>query len=657
MSLACLLGSGLGEKPRGRSLYDHFPLILEWLDDVHRWTGVIPDQIFSGPEGGDRCDKVVAHVRPAALAVAVHDVLVESGIHPQAVGGMSLGGMAAACIAGALDREALFRLLGHLDQTPEALAGSPPQAAALVYVPRLTEDTSRCYAADREDVYFACDIGPIIDGSAQVIMLTSCREALEKLAAKLSPGGVFMTHHAEAFHSPIPQYVADFTAPHIAKTEFRDSRIPVYSPSAPSVLTTGDEIRDLFMRNSTDPASPLVIHAEMARRGIKLGIVPGASLPPGALKFSFSVARIESPQGMSDAIVTMYGLDIRPSAQGLWRAMVSSPELTVPPEQPIDRWMPIDLDAWTRRVVARHFDKELGNLYWLGWVHDLSFDPREITKYDELVEFGTFPFDELRSRGPAQMVLLSVPWPLVDRAWDSGGATGTPCCAFYTKEMLLHRGVWLRWPYVNEGFEPGNPWLHAEPASPHLIGNGMPELSELYASLAFSIDMDPQRIKRLVCAARLAEADGYPDHLIDQISDVVTCQNVSYINTTPALLRALAGRRPELVAQLRGARLSGTQANGRHLSRAHRSSRRRNLRNQLRQHLWRRGKLACRARRGPDLLRTELSPGHDDRCRRHTRLAHHRRVWRDQPGPPHGSPRGPVHSQHLRARSGGPLRR
>ncbi|HEV2347242.1 MAG TPA: hypothetical protein VGS97_24310 [Actinocrinis sp.] len=141
-----------------------------------------PDQIFSGPEGGDRCDKVVAHVRSAALAVAVRDVLVESGIHPQAIGGVSLGGMAAACIAGALDREALFRLLGHLDQTPEALAGSPPQAAALAHVPRLTEDTNHCYAADRQDVYFTCDIGPIIDGSAQVIMLTGSREALEKLA-------------------------------------------------------------------------------------------------------------------------------------------------------------------------------------------------------------------------------------------------------------------------------------------------------------------------------------------------------------------------------------------------------------------------------------------------------------------------------------------
>jgi [acyl-carrier-protein] S-malonyltransferase len=259
---------------------------------------------------------VLARVRPAALAIAVHDVLVESGIHPQAIGGMSLGGMAAACIAGALDREALFRLLVHLGQAPEAPAGSPPQAAALVYVPRLGEDTSAYYATDHEDVYFACDIGPTIDGSIQVIMLTGYREALEKLAAELPPGAVFMTQHTEAFHSPIQQYVADHMAPFIAETEFRDPRIPVYSPFAPGVLATGDQIRDLFLRNSTHPVSLPVIHGEMARRGTKLAIVPGASLPPGALKFPFSVAHIESPQDVSDAMMTMYELGVRPSTQG-----------------------------------------------------------------------------------------------------------------------------------------------------------------------------------------------------------------------------------------------------------------------------------------------------------------------------------------------------
>lgn len=239
--------------------------------------------------------------------------------------------------------------------------------------------------------------------------------------------------------------------------------------------------------------------------------------------------------------------------------MTISSETEVSPDELIDQWMAVDLDSWTRRVIARHFDKESGSLYWLERVHELSFDPRDITKYGELVEFGPFLLDDLRSQDPARMVPLSVPRPLVGRVWDSGGTTGSPCRAFYTKEMLLHRGVWRRWSYVNEGFEPGRSWLHAAPTGPHLIGNGTSELSELYASVVFSIDMDPRWIKRLVRAGRLAEADDYTDHLIDQISDVLTCQNVSYLNTTPALLLALARQRPELVAGLRGARLSGTQ--------------------------------------------------------------------------------------------------
>ncbi|MFD5552572.1 arylcarboxylate reductase [Streptomyces sp. NPDC127068] len=218
-----------------------------------------------------------------------------------------------------------------------------------------------------------------------------------------------------------------------------------------------------------------------------------------------------------------------------------------------------DLDAWTRRVVRRHFDPATGSPYWLRRAAELPFEPRDITRYDQLTELGTFPLDVLRSQDPADLVPLAVPRPLTGRIWDSGGTTGTPCRVFYTPEMLLHRGAWRRWSFVTEGFEAGRTWLQATPTGPHLIGNGTQEAGELHDGLVYAVDMDPRWVKRLIRERRLAEASEYSAHLVEQIADVLRQQRIHYVNTTPAVLQVLMRRHPDLVAALDGVRLSGTQ--------------------------------------------------------------------------------------------------
>lgn len=235
----------------------------------------------------------------------------------------------------------------------------------------------------------------------------------------------------------------------------------------------------------------------------------------------------------------------------------------LPPELPYpaltDVWLAQDLDAWTRRIVLRHFDPERGSPYWLARAAQLPFDPRDISRYEELARLGPFPLELLRTADPADLVPKQIPRPLTGRIWESGGTTGSPCRVYYTEDMLVHRGVWRRWSFEAEGFEPHRRWLHAAPTGPHLIGNGCWEISELYASLVYGIDMDPRWVKRLVRAGRLADAGAYTDHLLEQITDVLTNQRVDYLNTTPALFAALVRRHPEVAARLAGVRLSGTQ--------------------------------------------------------------------------------------------------
>lgn len=223
----------------------------------------------------------------------------------------------------------------------------------------------------------------------------------------------------------------------------------------------------------------------------------------------------------------------------------------------VDDWLQTDLDDWTRRVVRRHFDPDTGSPYWLKRVPELDFDPRDITRYAELSAFGPFPLPTLREVDPADLIPLSVPRPLSGRVWESGGTTGDPCRVLYTDEMTQQRAAWRHWSFAREGFRTDGSWVQATPTGPHLIGNGIPELSS-YGGRVYTVDADPRWVKRLIRAGKLAEADEYTDHIIEQVTIIMRSQRIDYLNTTPVLLNALIRRAPELTRTLQGVRISGT---------------------------------------------------------------------------------------------------
>jgi hypothetical protein len=223
----------------------------------------------------------------------------------------------------------------------------------------------------------------------------------------------------------------------------------------------------------------------------------------------------------------------------------------------IDEWLSEDVDQWTQRIVRRHFDPVTGSPYWLDRAAGLPFDPRDITRYEELSAFGPFPLDELRTLDPADLVPLAVPRPLSGMIWESSGTAGGPHRVYYSRSMLEHRLAWRRWADEREGFEPDGNWLAATPAGPHLIGYGAWDLTESHGGRVYGVDFDPRWIDRQLRAGQMQEAMQYTEHVADQISAVLTTQPVDYICTTSALLRALSRREPDLVARLNGARLVG----------------------------------------------------------------------------------------------------
>jgi len=321
MSLGYLFGGGVGTEPHGLELYRAYPVVRQWYAEVSAWTGLTVGQILEEdlPTAQERRQSV-GTVREAALAVAVHDVLAQYDLRPAVIGGLSLGAMAASCLAGAVGRRDLFEMLAYARNTPEPAPGEPEQGIAIAFAPA-TAGEGDGGAADAglvghpgrgvPGVHLAGDFGPTADGSQRLLMLAGRAEALARLAAEVPPGSVVpLPGRTIAVHSPLRRPFREFMAPRIDAMAFADPRLPLLSCLEPKVLTSADDVRDLFQRNSTDPISLVDVYTGMKRQGVELGLVMGPSIPEGILAFPFPVVHIDQPEHIQQALSTAYDLGI-----------------------------------------------------------------------------------------------------------------------------------------------------------------------------------------------------------------------------------------------------------------------------------------------------------------------------------------------------------
>ncbi|QMU70740.1 ACP S-malonyltransferase [Streptacidiphilus sp. P02-A3a] len=319
MSLGYLFGGGVGTEPHGLELYRAFPVVRQWYAEVSAWTGLTVGQILEEelPTAQEERQSV-GTVREAALAVAVHDALAQYDLRPAAIGGLSLGAMAASCLAGAVDRRELFEMLAHARHTPEPGPDEPEQGIAIAFAPASAGEAQGAGAGTVDHpgqgvpgVYLAGDFGPTADGSQRLLMLAGRADALARLAADVPPGSVVpLPGRTIAVHSPLRRPFREFMAPRIDSMTFADPLLPLLSCLEPKVLTSADDVRDLFQRNSTDPISLVDVYTGMQQQGVELGLVMGPSIPEGILAFPFPVVHVDQPEHIQQALSTAYDLGI-----------------------------------------------------------------------------------------------------------------------------------------------------------------------------------------------------------------------------------------------------------------------------------------------------------------------------------------------------------
>ncbi|AXK33720.1 ACP S-malonyltransferase [Streptomyces armeniacus] len=318
MALAFIFGSNqFNYQPDGiLQFYDENASVRDTFQHVAKWTGLDVDTLLRADvaaEGSPEHQVRVNLVGLAAAQLSIHDILVEKGIRPAMVGGLSLGGLVASCVAGAVSREDLISLLFRGNQRLEPHEGGRAQGAATVFAP-LAVDPEWYYGEQREGVWLGGDFGLEPTGRSRVLMLAGFRDALEKLRDEAPEHTVTVSEDVNiAVHTPLRAAALEETRRQVSEVPFSDPQLKLCSSIEQKVLTTAGEVREMFYRNVAEPMSNVHMYEGMKSNGAQLALVVGPSLIKDLLKFPFPVGYVDNPGAIPEAISAIFehGVEIQ----------------------------------------------------------------------------------------------------------------------------------------------------------------------------------------------------------------------------------------------------------------------------------------------------------------------------------------------------------
>ncbi len=315
MALAFIFGTNLLHyDPAGVvEFYEAYPAVRESFVRASEWTGIPVESLLHqrGPYADEAEQIRMVSVGLAAAQLGIQDVLVGKGMCPDMVGGLSLGGLVASSVAGAVDRRDLMGVLAASRYDPRPDADLRPEANAACYLP-LDFDPDHYYEPGREGVYLSCDFGCDAGGRIRIVMLSGYRAALEKLAAEEPEGMINIAEHGDiAVHTPLREHTRALTRDQLAPVPFADPRVTLCSGLDRRTLATAGEVREMFVDNVVRPISVVHVNDEMKRHGARLGLLVGPSPVMNALQYPFPTVVVDSPSGIPQAIAAIFEHGIR----------------------------------------------------------------------------------------------------------------------------------------------------------------------------------------------------------------------------------------------------------------------------------------------------------------------------------------------------------
>ncbi|MFK0255539.1 phenazine antibiotic biosynthesis protein [Streptomyces sp. NPDC090445] len=205
-----------------------------------------------------------------------------------------------------------------------------------------------------------------------------------------------------------------------------------------------------------------------------------------------------------------------------------------------------DPDEFLRAALRWHFSPETGSPFWLERAGTLGFDPlTDIGGFGDLKRFPNLA-NELRDVRAEDLIPRGYgARPDVVGVYESGGTTGAPKRIVLLKEWLDRLLAWSSGQLDRHGVPQDVNWLVVAPTGPHMVGDVIKRQTAFRGGLAFTVDLDPRWVKKLIADGKTAEAGAYAEHIVDQVAFLLQTQDIGVLMCTPPVLERLA-RRPDL---------------------------------------------------------------------------------------------------------------
>ena len=251
MTKTAFLFAGQGAQKLGmaRDLYDQYPIVKETYDQASRVLGYdLRDLIDQDEEKLNQ----TRYTQPAILttSVAIYRLLVEKGLQPDMVAGLSLGEYSALVAAGSLDFEDAVALIAKRGQFMEtaAPAGTGKMVAVMNTDVALIEEACE-KASDKGYVKPANYNTPaqiVIGGD--VVAVDAAVDYLKEAGAKrLIPLNV-----SGPFHTALLQPASEKLALELETVDFQDFQIPLVGNTEAKVMEK-EQIKSLLARQVMEP--------------------------------------------------------------------------------------------------------------------------------------------------------------------------------------------------------------------------------------------------------------------------------------------------------------------------------------------------------------------------------------------------------------------
>ncbi|HEM6115989.1 ACP S-malonyltransferase [Streptococcus pluranimalium] len=266
MTKTAFLFAGQGAQTLGmaRDLYEHFDIVKATFEQASQILGYDIRHLID--EDQDKLNQT-RFTQPAILttSVAIYKLLIEKGISPDIVAGLSLGEYSALVAAGALDFETALQLVAKRGQLMEEAAPAGSGKMVAIMNAEVSVIESACQSASDLGV-----VSPANYNTPQQIVIGGEVTAVDKAVDILKETGVkrmIPLQVSGPFHTTLLEQASQGLAEVLEEVTFNDFELPLVGNTEATIMKKKD-IKSLLARQVMEPVRFYESIAEIQAFGV-----------------------------------------------------------------------------------------------------------------------------------------------------------------------------------------------------------------------------------------------------------------------------------------------------------------------------------------------------------------------------------------------------